>query len=173
MSGMDRSAGIKRESGGINMIALIAAYATNRVIGNQGHIPWNIKGEQKRFQELTTGNIVIMGRRTFEEIGKPLPNRTTIVVSSTKKFLSKNCYTVSSLQDAIQLAGNRDAFVSGGAKLYEEALPIIKKMYITEIDKVIDGDTYFPQFHDDDFIKRVDERVEGEISYTYVTYTRK
>lgn len=155
------------------MIALIAAYAKNRVIGNNGRIPWKIQGEQKRFRELTTGNVVIMGRRTFEEIGKPLPDRTTIVVSSTKKFSGENCYTVSSLQEAIKLAGNRDIYVSGGAKLYEEALPIAEKMYITEIDMVIDGDTYFPQFHDEDFIKIVDERFEDEIPYTYMTYTRK
>lgn len=155
------------------MIALIVAYAKNRVIGNKGFIPWKIKGEQKRFKELTTGNVVIMGRRSFEEIGKALPNRTTIVVSSTKEFTGENCYTVSSLEEAIQLAGNRDVFISGGAGLYEEALPIVDRMYITEIDKVIDGDTFFPQIDDADFVKEINEKFEGEIPYTYVTYTRK
>ena len=155
------------------MIALIVAYAKNRVIGNKGCIPWKIKGEQKRFKELTTGNVVIMGRCSFEEICKALPNRTTIVVSSTKEFTGENCYTVSSLEEAIQLAGNRDVFISGGAGLYEEALPIVDIMYITEIDKVIDGDTFFPQIDDADFVKEINEKFEGEISYTYVTYTRK
>ena len=155
------------------MIALIVAYAKNRVIGNKGCIPWKIKGEQKRFKELTTGNVVIMGRRSFEEIGKALPNRTTIVVSSTKEFTGENCYTVSSLEEAIQLAGNRDVFISGGAGLYEEALPLVDRMYITEIDKVIDGDTFFPQIDDADFVKEINEKFEGEIPYTYVTYTRK
>ncbi len=74
------------------MIALIVAYSKNQVIGNKGHIPWKIKGEQKRFKDLTTGNVVIMGRRSFEEIGKPLPNRTTIVVSSTKEFTGEIPY---------------------------------------------------------------------------------
>ena len=155
------------------MIALIVAYAKNRVIGNKGCIPWKIKGEQRRFKELTTGNVVIMGRRSFEEIGKALPNRTTIVVSTTKKFTGENCYTAGSLEEAIQLAGNRDVFISGGARLYEEALPIVDKMYITEIDQVIDGDTFFPQFDDADFVKEINEKFEGEIPYTYVTYTRK
>lgn len=155
------------------MVALIVAYAKNRVIGNQGMIPWKIKGEQKRFRELTTGNVVVMGRRSFEEIGKPLPNRMNIVVSSTKVFTGENCCTVGSLQEAIQLAGNRDVFVSGGARLYEEALPIVEKMYITEIEETIDGDTYFPEFDEEDFVKVIDERFEGEIPYTYVTYTRK
>ena len=155
------------------MVALIVAYAKNRVIGNQGMIPWKIKGEQKRFRELTTGNVVVMGRRSFEEIGKPLPNRMNIVVSSTKVFTGENCCTVGSLQEAIQLAGNRDVFVSGGARLYEEALPIVEKMYITEIEETIDGDTYFPEFDEKDFVKVIDEKFEGEIPYTYVTYTRK
>lgn len=155
------------------MVALIAACAKNQVIGEKGRIPWRIKGEQKRFRELTTGNVVIMGRCSYEEIGKPLPNRTTIVISSTKVFTGENCYTVSSLQDAIQLAGDRDVFISGGAKLYEEALPIVEKMYITEIDKCFDGDTFFPQFEEENFIKTIDDRIAGEIPYTYVTYTKR
>lgn len=155
------------------MIGLIVAYTNNRVIGNQGCIPWRIKGEQRRFRELTTGNVVIMGRRSYEEIGRPLPNRTTIVVSNTKNFDAENCMTAKSLQEAIELAGDRDMYISGGARLYEEALPLVEKMYITEIDCEIEGDTYFPEFDEALFDKEIDERVEGEIPYTYVTYTRK
>lgn len=155
------------------MIALIVAYANNNVIGNKGCIPWNIKGEQKRFRELTTGNVVIMGRRSYEEIGKPLPNRTTIVVSNTKNYNGENCFTAKSLDEAIKMAGDRDIFISGGARLYEEALPIVEKMYITEIDCDIEGDTYFPEFDNEQFIKEIDEVVDGEIPYTYVTYTKK
>ena len=155
------------------MIALIVAYAKNYVIGNKGCIPWKIKGEQRRFKELTTGNVVVMGRRSYEEIGKPLPNRITIVVSHTKEFSGENCCTAGSLQEAIALAGDRDVYISGGAGLYEEALPIVDKMYITEIDAEIDGDTYFPRFDENDFRKEVNERFEGEIPYTYVTYTRR
>lgn len=155
------------------MIALIVAYAENRVIGDKGMIPWKIKGEQKRFRELTTGNVVVMGRRSFEEIGRPLPNRMNIVVSSTRKFTGENLYTVGSLDEAVRLAGNRDIYISGGARLYEEALPIVEKMYITEIEKVIEGDTCFPAFNEEEFVKEVNERFDGEIPYTYVTYTRK
>lgn len=155
------------------MIALIVAYAQNRVIGNKGMIPWKIKGEQKRFKELTTGNVVIMGRRSYEEIGKPLPNRTTIVISTTKDFTAENCYTAKSLDEALEIAGNRDVYISGGARLYEEALPKVEKMYITEIEKNIEGDTYFPEFNVEDFTKEINERVDGEIPYIYVTYTRK
>lgn len=155
------------------MIALIVAFAKNQVIGNKGCIPWKIKGEQKRFKELTTGNVVVMGRRSYEEIGKPLPNRTTIVVSRTKKFEGENCYTVSSLREALELAGDRDVYISGGARLYEEALPIVEKMYITEIDCEIDGDTYFPTFDKEQFTKEIDAEIQGDIHYRYVTYVRK
>lgn len=155
------------------MIALIVAYAKNQVIGNKGCIPWKIKGEQKRFRELTTRNVVIMGRRSYEEIGRPLPNRTTIVVSSTKQFDGENCMTAKSLSEAIQLAGDRDIYISGGARLYEEVLPFVEKMYITEIDYDVEGDIFFPAFDKEDFVKEIDEHFDGEIPYIYVTYTRK
>jgi len=155
------------------MISLIVAFAKNRVIGNKGCIPWKIKGEQKRFKELTTGNVVIMGRRSYEEIGRPLPNRTTIVVSGTKNFDGENCYTAKSLTEAIELAGDKEVYISGGARLYEEALPLVEKMYITEIDLEIEGDTYFPEFKEEEFVKEINERFDGEIPYTYVTYTRR
>ena len=155
------------------MIALIVAFAKDQVIGNKGCIPWKIKGEQKRFKELTTGNVVIMGRRSYEEIGKPLPNRSTIVISSTKNYDGENCMTAKSVAEAIEMAGERDIYISGGARVYEEALPLVEKMYITEVDLEVDGDTYFTPFDKEQFIKEIDERFEGEIPYTYVTYTRK
>lgn len=155
------------------MIALIVAYSKNKVIGDKGIIPWKIKGEQKRFKELTEGNIVVMGRRSYEEIGKPLPNRTTIVVSSTKNIDGTNCMTAASLKKALELAGNRDVFISGGFRLYQEALPLVEKMYITEIGINIPGDTYFPDFNEHEFEKENVLRVYGEIPYTYVTYHRK
>lgn len=155
------------------MIAIIAAFDRNRVIGKNGRIPWNIPGEQSRFRELTTGNAVIMGRRTYEEIGKPLPDRMNIIVSGTRKFTGENCYTVNSLRDAIALAGDHDIFISGGAALYAEALPVAEKMYITEIDAEFDGDTFFPDFCQEAFIKETVKTFAGEIPYTYVTYARR
>ena len=155
------------------MLALIVAYARNRVIGNKGKIPWKIKGEQRRFRELTTGNVVIMGRRSYEEIGVPLPKRITIVVSGTKNFDGENCMTAKSVAEAIQMAGDREIYISGGARVYEEALPFVEKMYITEIALEVEGDTYFPKFDDSEFVKEIDEEFDGEIPYTYVTYTRK
>lgn len=155
------------------MISLIVAYSKNHVIGFNGKIPWKIKGEQSRFRDLTTGNIVVMGRKTFEEIGKPLPNRLTIVISNTKNFNFENCKTAHSLAEAIKMAGNKDIFISGGQKLYEEALPLVKKMYITEVELDCPGDVFFPIFDDSLFSKEIDARYDGKIPFTYVTYTRK
>lgn len=159
------------------MLALIVAYTRNRVIGNKGQIPWRIKGEQRRFRELTTGNVVIMGRKSYEEIGRPLPNRFTVVVSNTAKFEAENCTTASSLADAIakakELQPGKHIYISGGAGLYKEAIDMVEAMYITEVDAEIEGDTYFPEFDAEDFVKTIDEHVDGEIPYTYVTYTRK
>lgn len=159
------------------MVALIVAYAKNHVIGNQGRIPWRIKGEQRRFRELTTGNVVIMGRRSYEEIGHPLPNRFTVVVSNTADFEAENCTTATSLTQAIEkaekLQPGKNIYISGGAGLYREAMDIVEKMYITEVETEVEGDTFFPEFDETLFVKTVDERVEGEIPFTYVTYERR
>ena len=155
------------------MIAIIVAYAQNRVIGRDGRIPWKIKGEQARFRQLTLGQAVVMGRRTYEEIGHPLPGRMNFVVSATQNFDAENCRTVASLTEAIALAGDRDLFVSGGAKLYAEALPLAEKLYITEIQRDVEGDTLFPAFDESLYDKTCEDTAAGDVPYTYVTYTRK
>jgi dihydrofolate reductase len=155
------------------MLALIVAISKNYVIGNNGTIPWKIKGEQKKFKELTTGKTVIMGKRSFEEIGKPLPNRKTILISNTIQYEDENCTTVGSLQEALKIVGNDEAFIAGGEMLYREALPLVDKMYITMIDQIIEGDTFFPYFEEEDFCITSEERFDGDNPYTYLTYERK
>lgn len=159
------------------MIGLIVAYTRNRVIGNKGQIPWRIKGEQARFKELTTGNVVIMGRKSYEEIGHPLPNRFNIIVSKTENYEAENCVTVSSLADALEYAGknrpNENVYLSGGAGIYKEGLPLADVLYITEIDAEIEGDTYFPEFDLNLYDRTVDKKINGDIPYAYVTYTKK
>ena len=154
------------------MIALIVAVAKNGVIGANGRIPWRIPGEQKRFRELTTGNTVIMGRRTYEEIGRPLPNRDTIVVSRTTRFEGERCRTAASLSEALAMSRTEDVFICGGAALYKEALPLVDTMYITEIQASFDGDVTFPVFDPAQFRKTEAIKVDGEIPYTYVTYEK-
>ena len=156
------------------MIGLIVARSKNNVIGKKGEIPWKIKGEQKQFRELTTGNVVIMGRKSYEEIGHPLPNRRNIIVSRTQKFEGDNLQTVSSLQEAIAAAGDADIYVAGGYGLFKEALPFVDKMYITEVDMIVeDGDVFFPEFDADEFDVSIGEVGGEDIKFTRVVYTRK
>lgn len=155
------------------MLALIVAHTRNRVIGRDGRLPWSIPGDLHRFRDLTMGNAVIMGRVTYEEIGHPLPGRLNIVVSRTQRYEGENLCTAASLAEAIALAGDRHAYVSGGARLFAEALPLVDVMYITEIDADVDGDVFFPEFDASAFDRRVEARFEGELPYEYVTYTRR
>ncbi len=155
------------------MIAIIAAVSKNNVIGNKGQIPWKIKGEQKRFKELTTGGIVVMGKRSFEEIGKPLPNRTTIVISNTVKYEFDQCFTLGSLAEAIEYAEDQDIYIAGGEQLYREALPLADRLYLTKIDLEVEGDTFFPEYEADRFQLTEEVKMEGEIPYTYLTFERK
>ena len=156
------------------MIGLIVARSKNNVIGKNGQIPWRIKGEQKQFKELTTGNVVVMGRKSYEEIGHPLPNRKTIVVSRTKKYEGENLATASSVEEAIRMAGNEKVYISGGYGLYKEAIPYVDVMYITEVQTEIeDGDTFFPEFDENDFDIEEGETGGEDIKFIRTTYTRK
>ena len=148
------------------MIGLIVARSKNNVIGKNGNIPWKIKGEQKQFRELTTGNVVIMGRKSYEEIGHPLPNRMNIVVSTTTEYQGDNLVSVKSLEDALLLAKGRDVYISGGYGLFKEALQIVDKMYITEV-------AFFPEFDINDFEVLIGETLGEEVKYTRTFYVRK
>lgn len=156
------------------MISIIVAAAKNNVIGNKGAMPWKIKGEQRRFKELTTGHTIIVGRKTFEAEGKPLPNRKTIIISKTKNIECENCVTVKSLKEALELVKDeKEIFIAGGGEIYRQVLPMTDRIYLTIIDKVIEGDVYFPEINEDEFVKTYEERIEGEIPYTYYTYERR
>lgn len=156
------------------MISIIVAVTKNNVIGNNGIMPWKIKGEQRRFKELTTGHTIIVGRKTFQAEGKPLPNRKTIIISKTKNIECENCVTVKSLKEALNLAKDeKEIFIAGGGEIYRQVLPRTDRIYLTIIDKVIEGDVYFPEINEDEFVKTYEERIEGEIPYTYYTYERR
>ena len=137
-------------------------------------MPWKIPGEQRQFKDLTTGHVVVMGRTSYEEIGHPLPNRTNIVVSKTKVFSGENLYTVKSLKEAIERAGQEEIFIAGGAELFQEALPLANKIYMTYVDmEVPDADRFFLIFHEEEYKREEIEKVGGETSYLRVLYTKK
>src|SRR5687767_6625673 len=130
-------------------LELIAAMASNRVIGRGGQLPWHLPDDLKRFKQLTLGHAIIMGRNTYASIGRPLPGRQNIVVSSTLETPPHPAIgLVGSLDDAVALAGRSPspAFIIGGAALYDAALPRVAVMHLTELDEPVDGDTFFPQF---------------------------
>lgn len=150
------------------MIGLIVARSKNNVIGKDGMIPWSIEGEQSQFKELTTNNTIIMGRKTYEDIGHPLPNRKNIVISRTTNY--DDVVTVDSLEKAIELSeGN--IYIIGGYNLFKEAIPMVDIMYITEVNLNIEnGDVFFLDFDEDEFDIKSSEETKN---YKRLIYTRK
>lgn len=130
------------------IISAIVAMARNRVIGVNNQIPWYLPADLRFFKKTTMGHHVIMGRRTFMSIGKPLPGRTNIVVSRNPFFLAEGILVAHSLEEALYMAmesGEKEAFVIGGGQLYLQAMSYLDKVYITRVDAEVAGDTYFPE----------------------------
>lgn len=130
------------------MISAIAAIGTNRVLGKNNELLWRIPDDLKRFKNLTTGHVIIMGRKTFDSIGKPLPNRTNIVITRDAAWQHEGVVAASSIEAALAQAKKIDSeiFIIGGAQIYAQALPHIERLYLTLIDDEKDGDTYFPTY---------------------------
>ncbi|MFT5321293.1 MAG: dihydrofolate reductase [Pseudohongiellaceae bacterium] len=134
-------------------ISLVWAMAQNRVIGRNNNLPWHLPEDLKYFKRITLGKPVIMGRKTYESIGKPLPGRTNIVVTRNADFSAAGVKTVNSLSAAKALCesigeidGISEAMVIGGAEIYTQAMPVADRLYLTEVHANVDGDTFFPEF---------------------------
>lgn len=155
-------------------ISLVAAMAQNRVIGRGLDIPWKIKGEQLRFKELTTGKVMVMGRLTYESIGRPLPNRINVILTRDTHFVAEGCEVFHSLQDILEHYKNEaEIMIAGGGQLYRDALNIADTLYLTIIHQDIEGDIFFPEFSREVFIEVNREDMEGELPYSYFTFERK
>ncbi len=126
------------------MLSLIVAMAKNRVIGHENKMPWHLPAELAYFKRVTTGHPIIMGRKTFESIGRPLPHRRNIVVSRNINFRTDGVEVSTSLEAALALCPDDNPFVIGGGTLYAEALTLADTLYVTEIDAELTGDTFFP-----------------------------
>jgi dihydrofolate reductase len=155
-------------------ISLIAAMASNRVIGSKGNIPWKIPGEQKMFKKITIGHTAIMGRKTFESLGRPLPERTNIIVTRQTEYLAPGCTIAHDLDQALTACAHDEdeAFICGGGQLYHEALPLADKIYLTIILREIAGDTYFPEISETDFRVTTTNRIDGVEPYNFCIYER-
>ena len=129
------------------MISMIVAVARNGVIGHANDLIWHISEDLRRFKAITTGHPVIMGRKTFESIGRPLPGRTNVVISRNENFRPEGCLVVDSFEKAVAMfPPDEEAFVIGGAQVYAQALPIADRLYLTEIEADYEGDTRFPDW---------------------------
>ena len=151
------------------MITLIAASSSNRVIGKDNRLIWHIPGDLKRFKEITSGHTILMGRKTFESIGKPLPNRKNIVLTRDKDWKAEGVTTIIDIKDI----KDEDLFIIGGGEIYRMFIDISDKIERTLIDKEFEGDTYFPNIGNE-WIEQKRETLNcPEFTYHYITYARK
>jgi dihydrofolate reductase len=156
------------------MISIIVATAENGVIGKDNQLLWKLSADLKQFRVLTTGHSVIMGRKTFDSIGRALPNRTNIVISRQKDLiLPEEVLKVNSLGTAIEIAknhpGNEEIFIIGGGNIYEQALEITDKIYLTEVKTSIDGDAYFAVLNPNEWkeISRISHQKDEKNEYNF------
>lgn len=151
-------------------VTLIAAVGSNRVIGVDGHMPWHLPEDLRHFKATTMGHPLVMGRKTFEVIGRALPGRRTIVITRQPDWRHSDVEVAHSFVDALSLAGPADeVFVAGGGEIYTEAMPWAQRMILTEVDSKTEGDTFFPEWVAEDW--REVDRVTHE-GFAVVTYER-
>ncbi len=153
-------------------LSIIVAVAENGVIGHNNQLIWHLPEDLKMFKRLTSGHPIIMGRKTFESIGKPLPNRTSIIITKNPDFQIEGCITVHSLEEAIEAANEieeNEAFIIGGAEIYRLALPFADTIYLTEVHHTFEGDTFFPAIDKDiwEEVNRTDHDIDEKHLYKY------
>jgi len=157
-------------------LSIIVATAKNRVIGVNNTLPWHLPEDLKRFRALTTGHHIIMGRKTYDSLGRLLPGRTTVIVTRNQAYKVEGAIVVHSLEDAIAACGgDQEVFLIGGAELYQDGLKLANKLYITEIDAEYEGDAFFPEFDLSEWNEAAAESyisVNG-LGFRYLTYQRK
>lgn len=165
------------------ILSIIAAMTDERVIGKDSKLPWHLSEDLKRFKSLTLGHPVIMGRKTYESIGKPLPGRHNIVLTRKRPYTIDGVTVSHSIEDAVKIFDNQgrskeELFFIGGFSVFKDTLPSVDKLYLTLVHKSFEGDTYFPPFDlEKDFV--IDEKSDhrssegGGFSYTFLTASRK
>lgn len=163
------------------IISVIVAYSKNYAIGLENKMLWHLSDDFKNYKKVTTGHCLLMGRKTFESIGKPLPNRISIIITRNLDYSApEGCYIVHSLEEGITKAkalGETECFINGGAQIYEQSIPLINKAYITDVDcEIKNADTFFPKINFDSW-KKVDSFChhkddKNEYSWTFNVYEK-
>ena len=159
-------------------ISLIAAVAENGVIGRDNHLPWHLPNDLKYFRAVTLGHPVILGRKNYESIGRPLPGRENIVLSTDPAYRAPGCRVVPSLEAALALTEKEpEVFIIGGATLYRQALPLVQRLYLTRVHAQVEGDVFFPEWDPSQWreLRREDHRADARHAYDYsfLVYERK
>lgn len=158
------------------MIAAIVAMSENRVIGINNDLPWHLPQELKYFKQITTGHTIIMGRKTYESIGRPLPNRKNVVVTRQSNYEVEGVTVINNLEEYLNEHKEEDLFVIGGAELFNLSFPYFDTLYITEIHHKFEGDTFFPVFNKKEWVikskseEHIDEK--SKIKFTYFVYEK-
>jgi len=162
------------------VVSLIVAVSENGVIGRGGGLPWRLSADLKHFKKTTMGHHLIIGRRTWDEVGKPLPGRTMVVVTRSHHFAVEGVRVAHSLEEALDIARDDDEpFIGGGAHIYRMALEndLVNRLYITRVHAEVDGDTLFPDLDLDDWELLSEERhnpdEKNEYSYSFLVYERQ
>ena len=159
-------------------ISLIVAVSQNHVIGRAGRLPWRLAADLRRFQRLTMGHHLIMGRKTFESIGRPLPGRTSIVVTRQAQYAAAGIVVARGLDEALQAAaGDSEVFIIGGGEVYRQALSRVERIYMTVVAATVAGDTLFPEL-DAGLWQAVEESlhpadVRNEFAHRFIVYERR
>lgn len=160
------------------MITIIVAKSENNVIGNNNELIWHLPDDLKRFKQLTTGHPIIMGRKTFESIGRPLPNRTNIVITRNQDWNPDGIVAVNSLEEAIEKGKyiDKDIFIIGGGNIYEQALWMTDALEVTEVHHPFEGDAFFPEINLEEWKEVARERFPADekhaYKYSFVRYER-
>ncbi|MEG0466984.1 MAG: dihydrofolate reductase [Mucinivorans sp.] len=153
------------------MISIIVAIATNGVIGCHNRLIWHISEDLKRFKSLTMGHPIVMGRKTFASIGRALPGRQNIVISRDKALKIDGVDVVASMEEAIKIAStDGEIFIIGGGEIYHLALPLASKLYVTQVEQSPQGDTFFPEIDENEWLETHREEHEG---FAFIDYSRR
>jgi dihydrofolate reductase len=159
-------------------VSIVAALSTNNVIGRNNRLPWHVSADLKRFKSLTVGHHLLIGRKTFESLDRPLPGRTIVVITRDRNFAADGVLTAPSVERAIELARlDPEVFIGGGAQIFEQTMHRADRMYLTRIHTEIEGDAFFPEFDDvtewilvDVEHHEADEK--NDYPYSFLTYER-
>jgi dihydrofolate reductase len=159
------------------MVSIVVATAQNNVIGNDNDLIWHLPADLKHFKSVTSGSSILMGRKTYESIGRPLPKRENIIITRQADLTIEGCVVANSLQEAIDKAKSEEVFIIGGGEIYKQAIEIADKIYLTKIHQDFEGDTVFPEIDSSTWKEvssvpgQLDEK--NKLAHTFIELVRK